>query len=176
MGNGTELRARCRQHHALRCLLASLRPWQHRDSHLAPADTEERRREPATPRLRAAPPVMRSAGSAGRHNPGRGREGGDGPADACAHLHRGSGTTAQGASAALLQHANQLGNLLLITQGQISHSACDAITNFRAGLRRGRKSCLCKGRYASSWHWCVFIPLVQCSHRASILGVEKPHL
>ena len=121
---------------------------------------------------------MRSAGSAGRHNPGRGRsrEGGDGLSDVCAHLHRGSGTTAQGTNAVLPQHCRQLGNLLLMTQGQIFHPACDASTNFGAGLGRGRKSCLCKGRYASSWHWCVFIPLVQCSRRSHILDIEKPHL
>ena len=117
-----------------------------------------------------------SSTAAHRHNPGRGREGGDSLADAWAHLQHGLGAAAWGAKAVLLQHGNQLENLLLITQRQISHPAYDAIRNFRAVLRRGRKSCLRKGQYASSWHWSVFIPLTQRSHRAYILAVGKPHL
>lgn len=115
MGKGTELRVCCRQQHALCCLLAFVLSWQHHDSHLAPADTEGRRRDPATPRPCAVLSAMRSAGSAGRHNPGRGKagEGGDCLSDVWL------GTTAQGANAVLPQHCYPLGNLLLMTQGQI---------------------------------------------------------
>lgn len=50
----------------------------------------------------------------------------------CAHLSPGSGSTAQGANAVLLQHGSQMGNLLLLMT-HISHPACDA-TEFQGGI------------------------------------------